>query len=62
MQSPRINSSGILIIEIVTHMNLFTCTGTLPIPVHRYRGILRSLFSQQKASLSSKGYFYQEST
>ena len=22
----------------------FTCTGTLPVPVHRYRGILRSLF------------------
>ena len=21
----------------------FTCTGTLPVPVHRYRGILRSL-------------------
>ena len=23
----------------------FTCTGTLPVPVHRYRGILRSLFT-----------------
>ena len=31
----------------------FTCTGTLPVPVHRYRGILRSLLSLQVASLSS---------
>ena len=23
----------------------FTCTGTLPVPVHRYRGILRSLIA-----------------
>ena len=24
----------------------FTCTGTLPVPVHRYRGILRSLINR----------------
>ena len=24
----------------------FTCTGTLPVPVHRYRGILRSLIKR----------------
>ena len=25
----------------------FTCTGTLPVPVHRYRGILRSLIGEK---------------
>ena len=30
----------------------FTCTGTLPVPVHQYRGILRSLLSQWFPSYS----------
>ena len=29
----------------------FTCTGTLPVPVHRYRGILRSLLFPSKMPL-----------
>ena len=29
----------------------FTCTGTLPVPVHRYRGILRSLIKRLRSRL-----------